>query len=188
MRRVISILLVISARKAERNDTRRYYEQSSGQHSTRRTDWDRVDRMSDEDIRVAAAREPDAHLDDQAFWAQAEVLTEVGTPGTTAGSCGLRQGLTVPVRALQAAEIGPLPRASTGHKEGHSGRLGLRRDAETQGYSSRDAKSEKRSAWFIVVLPLIMTPDIGPQCATAYHRTGCGGCKLAVRYSVSASR
>ena len=48
---------------------------SSGKHSKRRTDWDRVDRMTDEDIRVAAARDPDAHLDDQAFWAQAEVLT-----------------------------------------------------------------------------------------------------------------
>jgi hypothetical protein len=31
--------------------------------------------MTDEEIRVAAARAPDAHLDDQAFWAQAEVLT-----------------------------------------------------------------------------------------------------------------
>ena len=48
---------------------------SSGKHSKRRTDWDRVDRMTDEEIRVAAARDPDAHLDDQAFWAQAEVLT-----------------------------------------------------------------------------------------------------------------
>ena len=45
---------------------------SSGKHSKRRTDWDRVDRMSDEDIRVAAARDPDAQLDDQVFWAQAE--------------------------------------------------------------------------------------------------------------------
>ena len=48
---------------------------SSGKHSKRRTDWDRVDRMTDEEIRVAAERDPDAHLDDQAFWAQAEVLT-----------------------------------------------------------------------------------------------------------------
>jgi hypothetical protein len=48
---------------------------SSGNHSKRRTDWERVDRMTDEEIRVAAARDPDAHLDDQAFWAQAEVLT-----------------------------------------------------------------------------------------------------------------
>ena len=48
---------------------------SSGKPSKRRTDWERVDRMTDEDIREAAARDPDAHLDDQAFWAQAEVLT-----------------------------------------------------------------------------------------------------------------
>jgi hypothetical protein len=50
-------------------------KKSSGKPSKRRTDWDRVDRMTDEEIRVAAARDPDAHLDDQAFWAQAEVLT-----------------------------------------------------------------------------------------------------------------
>jgi hypothetical protein len=31
--------------------------------------------MTDEEIRVAAARDPDANLDSQAFWAQAEVLT-----------------------------------------------------------------------------------------------------------------
>jgi hypothetical protein len=31
--------------------------------------------MTDEEIQGAAARDPDAHLDDQAFWAQAEVLT-----------------------------------------------------------------------------------------------------------------
>jgi hypothetical protein len=31
--------------------------------------------MTDEEIRVAVARDPDAHLDDQTFWAQAEVLT-----------------------------------------------------------------------------------------------------------------
>jgi hypothetical protein len=48
---------------------------SSGKPSRRRTDWDRVDRMTDEAIRGAAARDPDAHLDDHAFWAQAEVLT-----------------------------------------------------------------------------------------------------------------
>ena len=48
---------------------------SSGKHSKRRTDWDRVDRMTDEEIRVAAARDPDAQLDAPAFWAQAEVLT-----------------------------------------------------------------------------------------------------------------
>ena len=48
---------------------------SSGKPSRRRTDWDRVDRMTDEEIRGAAASDPDAHLDDQAFWAQAEVLT-----------------------------------------------------------------------------------------------------------------
>jgi hypothetical protein len=48
---------------------------SSGKPSKRRTDWERVDRITDEDIREAAARDPDAHLDDQAFWAQAEVLT-----------------------------------------------------------------------------------------------------------------
>ena len=48
---------------------------SSGKPSKRRTDWDRVDRMTDEEIRGAAARDPDAHLDDQAFWRQAEVLT-----------------------------------------------------------------------------------------------------------------
>ena len=50
-------------------------QKPSGNHSKSRTDWDRVDRMTDEDIRLAAARDPDAHLDDQAFWAQAEVLT-----------------------------------------------------------------------------------------------------------------
>ncbi len=50
-------------------------KKSSGKHSKRRTDWDRVDRMTDEEIRLAAESDPDAHLDDDAFWAKAEVLT-----------------------------------------------------------------------------------------------------------------
>jgi hypothetical protein len=31
--------------------------------------------MTDEEIRVAAESDPDAHLDDEAFWTKAEVLT-----------------------------------------------------------------------------------------------------------------
>jgi len=50
-------------------------KKSSGNDSASRTDWDRVDRMSDEEIRVAADSDPEAHLDDEAFWAKAEVLT-----------------------------------------------------------------------------------------------------------------
>lgn len=50
-------------------------KKSSGNPSTSRTDWDRVDRMTDAEIRAAADRDPDAHLDDEAFWAKGEVLT-----------------------------------------------------------------------------------------------------------------
>ncbi len=52
-------------------------KKSSGKRSKGRTDWDRVDRMTDEEIRAAAESDPDAHLDDEAFWAKAAVLMPV---------------------------------------------------------------------------------------------------------------
>ena len=39
-----------------------------------RTDWARVDRLTDADIRHAAARDPDAALTDRAFWKGARLV------------------------------------------------------------------------------------------------------------------
>jgi hypothetical protein len=49
--------------------------------------------------------------------------TQISSPGFSARAVALRQLLTVPVGAFEAAENTPLARSSTGHKERHAGRL-----------------------------------------------------------------
>jgi hypothetical protein len=46
---------------------------------------------------------------------------EIGVPSVAAGSRGLRQLLANSIRPRQAAEVGALAGAGTGHKEGHVG-------------------------------------------------------------------
>src|SRR5215218_9853711 len=65
---------------------------------------------------------------------------QVGTPGAVTGARGLRQGLAMPVCALEAAEVCSLAGSDTRDEEGHSARssalLGRRR-SQTEGEKSK---------------------------------------------------
>jgi uncharacterized protein (DUF4415 family) len=57
-------------------DGRVLIEQPDGSYrpARRRTDWDRVRAMTDEEVEAAAASNPDAPLLDEAFWRSARVV------------------------------------------------------------------------------------------------------------------